>query len=169
LRFGLLPLLPRQKTGLRIWRSYFKFWGFPDNFKTRLAAFKLEGDALSRWKAHLRTQVGGDAFIDTCTWVAFREIFYNRLRLPPVTSSYCMRAGIRISGIEMVIGFRTGDRVNRRSGVVMTRVSMCIGVVRTRVLSIGVVRIEVMIQNDRIFEVRIKGLLVGMGMTARVK
>nr|GFD16175.1 zinc finger, CCHC-type, retrotransposon Gag domain protein [Tanacetum cinerariifolium] len=85
-----------------------------DNFKTRLAAFKLEGDALSWWKAHLRNQVRGDAFADTCTWVAFREIFYNR----------------------------TGDRVNRRSGVAMTRVSMCIGVVRTRVLSIGVVEIE---------------------------
>nr|GFD40980.1 zinc finger, CCHC-type, retrotransposon Gag domain protein [Tanacetum cinerariifolium] len=40
----------------------------------------LEGDALSWWKAHLRTQVGGDAFADTCTWVAFREIFYNRGR-----------------------------------------------------------------------------------------
>nr|GFC83786.1 zinc finger, CCHC-type, retrotransposon Gag domain protein [Tanacetum cinerariifolium] len=89
----------------------------PDNFKTRLATFNLEGDALSWWKAHLRTQVGGDAFADTCTWVAFREIFYNRLRLLPVTLSYCMRAGIRISGIEMVIGFRTGDRVNMRSGV----------------------------------------------------
>nr|GFD34128.1 hypothetical protein [Tanacetum cinerariifolium] len=46
---------------------------------------------------------------------------------------------------------------------------MCIGVFRTRVLSIGVVRIEVMIQNDMIFGVRISGLLVGMGMTARVK
>nr|GFA95313.1 zinc finger, CCHC-type, retrotransposon Gag domain protein [Tanacetum cinerariifolium] len=138
----------------------------------------------------LLQQVGGDAFADTCTWVAFREIFYNRyfpaseqqryeheygsicqldrentgeymerftrlasfvgaairdvqrLRLPLVTSSYCMRAGIRISGIEMVIGFRTEDKVNRRSGVVMTRVNTCIGVVRTRVLSIGVVRIE---------------------------
>nr|GFC58164.1 zinc finger, CCHC-type, retrotransposon Gag domain protein [Tanacetum cinerariifolium] len=33
----------------------------------------------------------------------------------------------------------------------------------------GVVRIEVMILNDRIFEVRIRGLLVGMGMTAMVK
>nr|GFC91559.1 zinc finger, CCHC-type, retrotransposon Gag domain protein [Tanacetum cinerariifolium] len=42
------------------------------------AAFKLEGDALSWWKAHLRTQVGGDAFADTCTWVAFCKIFYNR-------------------------------------------------------------------------------------------
>nr|GFD32481.1 zinc finger, CCHC-type, retrotransposon Gag domain protein [Tanacetum cinerariifolium] len=46
---------------------------------------------------------------------------------------------------------------------------MCIGVVRTRVLSIGVVRIEVMIRSDRIFRVRIRGLLVRMGMTARVK
>nr|GFB98001.1 zinc finger, CCHC-type, retrotransposon Gag domain protein [Tanacetum cinerariifolium] len=79
----------------------FQVLGCPDNFKTRLAAFKLEGDALSWWKSHLCSQVGGDAFADTCTWVAFREIFYNRLRLPPITSSYCMRAGIRISEIEM--------------------------------------------------------------------
>ncbi|GJS46289.1 putative nucleotidyltransferase, ribonuclease H [Tanacetum coccineum] len=48
----------------------FQVLGCPDNFKTRLAAFKLEGDALSWWKAHLRTQVGGDAFADTCTWGA---------------------------------------------------------------------------------------------------
>nr|GFC22590.1 zinc finger, CCHC-type, retrotransposon Gag domain protein [Tanacetum cinerariifolium] len=56
----------------------FQVLGCHDNFKTRLAAFKLEGDALSWWKAHLRTQAGGDAFADTCTWIAFREIFYNR-------------------------------------------------------------------------------------------
>nr|GFC42521.1 zinc finger, CCHC-type, retrotransposon Gag domain protein [Tanacetum cinerariifolium] len=35
----------------------FQVLGCPDNFKTRLAAFKLEGDALSWWKAHLRTQL----------------------------------------------------------------------------------------------------------------
>nr|GFD32103.1 zinc finger, CCHC-type, retrotransposon Gag domain protein [Tanacetum cinerariifolium] len=34
----------------------FQILGCPDNFKTHLAAFKLEGDALSWWKAHLRTQ-----------------------------------------------------------------------------------------------------------------
>nr|GFC29724.1 zinc finger, CCHC-type, retrotransposon Gag domain protein [Tanacetum cinerariifolium] len=55
----------------------FQVLGCPDNFKTCLAAFMLEGDALSWWKAHLCTLVGGDAFADTCTWVAFREIFYN--------------------------------------------------------------------------------------------
>nr|GFD34780.1 zinc finger, CCHC-type, retrotransposon Gag domain protein [Tanacetum cinerariifolium] len=43
----------------------FQVLGCPDNFKTRLAAFKLESDALSWWKAYLRTQVGGDAFADT--------------------------------------------------------------------------------------------------------
>ncbi|GJU03992.1 hypothetical protein Tco_1114330 [Tanacetum coccineum] len=36
----------------------FQVLGCPDNFKTRLAAFKLEGDALSWWKGHLRTQYG---------------------------------------------------------------------------------------------------------------
>ena len=56
----------------------FQVLGCPDNFKTRLAAFKLEGDALSWWTAHLRTQAGGDAYADTCTWATFREIFYNR-------------------------------------------------------------------------------------------
>nr|GFB33509.1 zinc finger, CCHC-type, retrotransposon Gag domain protein [Tanacetum cinerariifolium] len=35
----------------------FQVLGCPDNFKTRLAAFKLEGDALSWWKAHLCTQL----------------------------------------------------------------------------------------------------------------
>nr|GEX21262.1 hypothetical protein [Tanacetum cinerariifolium] len=35
----------------------FQVLGCPDNFKTRLAAFKLEGDALIWWKAHLRTQL----------------------------------------------------------------------------------------------------------------
>ncbi|GJV78040.1 zinc finger, CCHC-type, retrotransposon gag domain protein, partial [Tanacetum coccineum] len=66
----------------------FQVLGCPDNFKTRLAAFKLEGDALSWWKAYLRTQVGGDAFTDTCTWVAFCEIFYNRYFLASEQQRY---------------------------------------------------------------------------------
>ncbi|GJR26416.1 hypothetical protein Tco_1102648 [Tanacetum coccineum] len=43
---------------IRIMEKLFQVLGCPDNFKTRLAAFKLEGDALSWWKAHLRTRVG---------------------------------------------------------------------------------------------------------------
>nr|GFB18739.1 zinc finger, CCHC-type, retrotransposon Gag domain protein [Tanacetum cinerariifolium] len=49
--------------------------GCPENFKTRLAAFKLEGDALSWWKAHLRTQVGGDAFADIVLGLLFVRSF----------------------------------------------------------------------------------------------
>ena len=56
----------------------FQVLGCPDNFKTRLAAFKLEGDALSWWTAHLKTQAAGEAFAETCTWATFRDIFYNR-------------------------------------------------------------------------------------------
>ncbi|GJY29879.1 reverse transcriptase [Tanacetum coccineum] len=120
----------------------FQVLGCPDNFKTRLAAFKLEGDALSWWKAHLRTQVGGDAFADTCTWVAFREIFYNREYMERFTrlASFVgatagdaqrqarhFKWGLRSergkfdSGIEMVIDSeqRTGPTGETR--VVMTR------------------------------------------------
>ncbi|GJU16525.1 zinc finger, CCHC-type, retrotransposon gag domain protein [Tanacetum coccineum] len=57
----------------------FQVLGCPDNFKTRLAAFKLEGDAETGGKLILRTQVEVDAFAETCTWVCLvREIFYNR-------------------------------------------------------------------------------------------
>ncbi|GKG11304.1 hypothetical protein Tco_0342704, partial [Tanacetum coccineum] len=64
----------------------FQVLGCPDNFKTRLAAFKLEGDALSWWKAHLRTQVGGDAFADTCTGATHSIIsttFAKKLNMTP--------------------------------------------------------------------------------------
>ncbi|PWA97400.1 zinc finger, CCHC-type, Retrotransposon gag domain protein [Artemisia annua] len=56
----------------------FQVLGCADKFKTRLAAFKLEGDALTCWKAYLQTQVGGETFADTCAWATFREIFHKR-------------------------------------------------------------------------------------------
>ncbi|GJR37430.1 zinc finger, CCHC-type, retrotransposon gag domain protein [Tanacetum coccineum] len=57
-RFGLLSLLPSRRTGITHMEEVIsKVLDVLDNFKTRLAAFKLEGDALSWWKAHLRTQV----------------------------------------------------------------------------------------------------------------
>ncbi|GKF34806.1 zinc finger, CCHC-type, retrotransposon gag domain protein, partial [Tanacetum coccineum] len=83
----------------------FQVLGCPDNFKTRLAAFKLEGDALSWWKAHLRTQVGGDAFADTCTWVTFREIFYNRyFPASEQNNVISVSMGRYVSWIERILG-----------------------------------------------------------------
>nr|GFB07450.1 hypothetical protein [Tanacetum cinerariifolium] len=72
----------------------FQVLGCLDNFKTRLAAFKLEGNALSWWKAHLCIQVGGDAFTDTCTWVAFHEIFYNTYFLASEQQRYEREYGL---------------------------------------------------------------------------
>ncbi|PWA67495.1 hypothetical protein CTI12_AA317960 [Artemisia annua] len=52
----------------------FEVLGCDDEFKARLASYKLEGDALSSWKSY--KQVKGDDFVPTLTWQSFREIFY---------------------------------------------------------------------------------------------
>ncbi|PWA42838.1 zinc finger, CCHC-type, Retrotransposon gag domain protein [Artemisia annua] len=52
----------------------FEVLGCADEFKARLATYKLEADALSWWKSY--KQVKGDDFVTTLTWQSFREIFY---------------------------------------------------------------------------------------------
>ncbi|PWA48495.1 zinc finger, CCHC-type, Retrotransposon gag domain protein [Artemisia annua] len=47
-----------------------------DEFKVRLASYKLEGDALNWWKAY--KQAKGDEFILTMTWVDFRDVFFTQ-------------------------------------------------------------------------------------------
>ncbi|GJX20281.1 hypothetical protein Tco_0222958 [Tanacetum coccineum] len=44
-----------------------------DVFKTRLAVYKFEGDALAWWKAYKQAK-GGDAWVLTLTWAAFKEL-----------------------------------------------------------------------------------------------
>ncbi|GJT70558.1 reverse transcriptase domain-containing protein [Tanacetum coccineum] len=83
----------------------FQVLGCPDNFKTRLAAFKLEGDALSWWKAHLRTQVGGDAFADNvlgCFWKSFTTGIFSDI----CTTTRCSEAELDISRWVKEVGFR---------------------------------------------------------------
>ncbi|GJV65051.1 zinc finger, CCHC-type, retrotransposon gag domain protein [Tanacetum coccineum] len=46
-----------------------------DVFKTRLAVYKFEGDALAWWKAYKQAK-GGDAWVLTLTWAAFKELFF---------------------------------------------------------------------------------------------
>ena len=55
----------------------FEVLGCGDEFKARLATFKLEGDALNWWKAHKQAK-GGDTYMTTCTWAEFRTTFYKR-------------------------------------------------------------------------------------------
>ncbi|PWA49678.1 reverse transcriptase domain-containing protein [Artemisia annua] len=56
--------------------KFFEVLGCGDEFKARLATFKLEGDALNWWKAHKRAK-GGDVYMTTCTWAEFRNNFYK--------------------------------------------------------------------------------------------
>nr|GFC63472.1 hypothetical protein [Tanacetum cinerariifolium] len=49
--------------------------GCEDAFKTRLAVYKFEGNALAWWKAYKQTK-GGDAWLITVTWADFKKLFF---------------------------------------------------------------------------------------------
>nr|GEX59316.1 hypothetical protein [Tanacetum cinerariifolium] len=61
------------------WISYmekiFDVMGCEDAFKTRLAVYKFEGDALAWWKAYKQAK-GGDVLLITVTWAKFKELFF---------------------------------------------------------------------------------------------
>nr|GEZ28746.1 retrotransposon protein, putative, Ty3-gypsy subclass [Tanacetum cinerariifolium] len=80
----------------------------------RLAAYKLEGDAHSWWRAYKQAK-GGDAYVATLSWNDFRDIFflqyfpysekekcereYKSIRqLPKETSTYFMNRFLRLAG-----------------------------------------------------------------------
>ncbi|GJT16252.1 retrovirus-related pol polyprotein from transposon TNT 1-94 [Tanacetum coccineum] len=53
----------------------FEVLGCADEFKARLASYKLEGDALSWWKA-VKQAKGGETYVATLPWKDFRELFF---------------------------------------------------------------------------------------------
>nr|GFC49738.1 zinc finger, CCHC-type, retrotransposon Gag domain protein [Tanacetum cinerariifolium] len=53
----------------------FEVMGCEDVFKTRLAVYKFEGDALAWWKAYKQAK-GGDVCLITMTWAEFKELFF---------------------------------------------------------------------------------------------
>ncbi|GJV92326.1 reverse transcriptase domain-containing protein [Tanacetum coccineum] len=165
----------------RIWRSYFSFGLSLRQLQTCLAAFKLEGDALSWWKAHLRTQVGGDAFailvldcfcvvLSYTAWIerilgsTWRGLLDWLVLLELLPGDAQRQARHFKWGLK-----KTGDGPTGEQGRYEPGFSIEYRGRQDQVLRIGVVRIGVMIRNNRIFGVRIRGFLVGMGMTARVR
>ncbi|GJS56001.1 putative reverse transcriptase domain-containing protein [Tanacetum coccineum] len=52
-----------------------RFWGCADEFKARLASYKLEAGALSWWKA-VKQAKGGETYVATLPWKDFRELFF---------------------------------------------------------------------------------------------
>nr|GEW01475.1 zinc finger, CCHC-type, retrotransposon Gag domain protein [Tanacetum cinerariifolium] len=53
----------------------FDVMGCEDAFKTRLAVYKFEGNALAWWKAYKQAK-GGDVWLITVTWAVFKELFF---------------------------------------------------------------------------------------------
>nr|GFB28273.1 zinc finger, CCHC-type, retrotransposon Gag domain protein [Tanacetum cinerariifolium] len=53
----------------------FDVMGCEDAFKTRLAVYKFEGNALAWWKAYKQAK-GGDAWLITMTWADFKKLFF---------------------------------------------------------------------------------------------
>nr|GEW67234.1 zinc finger, CCHC-type, retrotransposon Gag domain protein [Tanacetum cinerariifolium] len=53
----------------------FDVMGCEDAFKTRLAVYKFEGNALAWWKAYKQVK-GGDAWLITVTWAEFKKLFF---------------------------------------------------------------------------------------------
>ncbi|GJW53758.1 putative reverse transcriptase domain-containing protein [Tanacetum coccineum] len=62
------------KTGCHI-EKLFEVLGYADEFKARLASYKLDGDALNWWKAYKQAK-GGEAYVAALSWKDFREIFF---------------------------------------------------------------------------------------------
>ncbi|GKE07284.1 hypothetical protein Tco_1399302 [Tanacetum coccineum] len=53
----------------------FEVLGCADEFKARLASYKLEGDALNWWKAFKQAKVG-ETYVATLSWKDFCDIFF---------------------------------------------------------------------------------------------
>nr|GFC27277.1 zinc finger, CCHC-type, retrotransposon Gag domain protein [Tanacetum cinerariifolium] len=53
----------------------FDVMGCEDAFKTRLAVYKFEGNALAWWKAYKQAK-GGNAWLITVTWADFKKLFF---------------------------------------------------------------------------------------------
>ncbi|GKB49875.1 zinc finger, CCHC-type, retrotransposon gag domain protein [Tanacetum coccineum] len=101
----------------------FKVLGCDDQFKARLATYKLEGDAHSWWRAYKQAK-GGDAYVATLSWNDFRDIFflqyfpysekercereYKSIRqLPEETSTDFMKRFLRLAGF---LGAKAGTQ-----------------------------------------------------------
>ncbi|GJX20417.1 zinc finger, CCHC-type, retrotransposon gag domain protein, partial [Tanacetum coccineum] len=56
-------------------KNLFEVLGCADEFQARLASYKLEGDALSLWKA-VKQAKGGETYVATLPWKDFRKLFF---------------------------------------------------------------------------------------------
>nr|GEW64238.1 hypothetical protein [Tanacetum cinerariifolium] len=101
----------------------FEVLGCGDQFKARLATYKLEGDAHSWWRAYKQAK-GGDAYMVTLSWNDFRDILFLQYfpysekekyereyksihQLPEETSTDFMKRFLRLAGF---LGAKAGTQ-----------------------------------------------------------
>ncbi|GJV62432.1 putative reverse transcriptase domain-containing protein [Tanacetum coccineum] len=75
LTFSLAPTPVEADNWIAHIEKFFKVLGCDDQFKARLATYKLKGDAHSWWRAYKQAK-GGDAHVETLSWNDFRAIFF---------------------------------------------------------------------------------------------
>nr|GFB25940.1 hypothetical protein [Tanacetum cinerariifolium] len=63
------------KNSISHMEKIFDVMGCEDVFKTILAVYKFEGNALAWWKAYKQAK-GGDAWLITVTWADFKKLFF---------------------------------------------------------------------------------------------
>ncbi|GKA11548.1 putative nucleotidyltransferase, ribonuclease H [Tanacetum coccineum] len=148
----------------------FQVLGCPDNFKTRLAAFKLEGDALSWYfptseQQRYEREYGSIYQLDRENSGEYMERFTRLASFVGTAAGDAQRQARHFKWVGLRSGVldRSGDRVNKRTGCRHDRVSLSIGVVRTSMLSIGVDWIGAMIQRRQVFRGQDQRLLVRNG------
>ncbi|GJZ80687.1 gag-pol polyprotein, partial [Tanacetum coccineum] len=74
LTFSSAPTPVEAENWIAHIEKIFEVLGCDDQFKARLATYKLEGDAHSWWRAYKQAK-GGDAYVETLSWNDFRAIF----------------------------------------------------------------------------------------------
>ncbi|XP_021979946.1 uncharacterized protein LOC110876074 [Helianthus annuus] len=84
----------------------FKVLGVNDEFKVRLASYKLEDDAHSWWKT-LKNARGGDNYAATLAWDEFRALFYQKYFTDADRSEYLREyASIMQGNDEPIMEFK---------------------------------------------------------------
>ncbi|GKA08937.1 hypothetical protein Tco_0688268 [Tanacetum coccineum] len=156
----------------------FQVLGCPDNFKTRLAAFKLEGDALSWYfptseQQRYEREYGSIYQLDQENSGEYMERFTRLASFVGTAAGDRLPAMLPVTfellpeSVKLYKRDRDGNRIqNRGQGQQENRGRHDQGQHEyrgrlDRVCASGPNRIGVMIRDDKIFGVRIKGLMVG--------
>ncbi|XP_076949820.1 uncharacterized protein LOC143622604 [Bidens hawaiensis] len=96
--------------------NIFEVLGVADNYKVRLATYKLEDDAQTWWEGHKQVK-GGDTYVATLSWDDFCTLFYEKYFSTADREAYVREyAVIRQRDDEPASEFMT--RFSRLTGIV---------------------------------------------------